>query len=86
MFPVEYEAHVWNEIFKKEEIVHGITFGEDFADAMYNIEHYYGDDIISIKLYMLEETNFPVYEFEINSNGDCHGMLKFGTVEIYDGY
>lgn len=90
MFPIEYEAHIWNECKNgghgEEEICHGITFGINYADAMGNIEEYYGDDLISIKLYMLEEVNNPIYEFETNMNSDFHGMFKIDNISIQDSY
>ena len=87
MYPVEYEVHSWNEVADKEDIVHGITFGENYSDAMYNIEKYYGDTLISVKLFMCEEVENPIYEFEINSDSDnFHGMFKFGDISLYEGF
>lgn len=69
LFPFEYVLNTWNECDKKEEIVHGITFGKDYTEAMSNIESYYGDTIIAIeKLYGLEEVTAPIYEIEFNGS------------------
>lgn len=81
MYPVEYEAMVWNEDEDKSEILHGITFGESYTNAMSNIEKYYGDEIISIKMFMNEE-NF-IYEFEKTTDEDDHGWFKV-TCEKWD--
>ena len=35
----------------------GCTFAESYAEAMANIEEFYGDELISIKLDQLEESN-----------------------------
>lgn len=88
MYPVEYEARIWNE-FKgehgEEEVVHGITFAETFTEAASNLESYYGSDLLVLKTYMMEEESVPIYEFE-STNENYHGMIKLPTVEIYDGY
>ena len=65
IYPVEYIANVYDEVEIKNDIVHGVTFAENYAEAMKNIETYYGDNIIDVKLFMLEESS--VYEFEMNS-------------------
>lgn len=62
MYPVEYEINIYDDIDKKERIIHGITFAENFTEAMSNIEEYYGKDIIDIKLFMNEESS--VYELD----------------------
>ena len=89
MFPVEYEARVWNECkgqHGEEEVIHGITFGEGYVEAMENIEKWYGDELISIKMYMLEEASVPIYEFEQTNWSDMHGMIKLTNIETYSGY
>ena len=45
----EYIAEYWDEIDSKEASAHGVVYGEDYAEAMKNIEKYYGDTIITIK-------------------------------------
>ena len=61
-YPVKYEVEICSEFkdFKVEKIK-GVTFGENFTDAMYNIEEYYGKELLTVKLEMLEEAS--VYEF-----------------------
>lgn len=89
MYPVEYEVHVWNSCkgeHGEEEVVRGVVFANSFTVAMKYLEKYYGDDLISIKVYMLGETSVPLYEFGADSNSDFHGMFKFGSIETYDGY
>lgn len=86
IYPIEYEAHVWNDIKEKEEIVYGIVFAKDFSDGMTSIEGYYGDELISVKLFMLEEVENLIYEFPTDSSSSLRGMLKIGTIETYDGY
>lgn len=34
----------------------GCTFAESYAEAMNNIEEFYGDDLVSVKLEPLEES------------------------------
>lgn len=63
MFPAKYSALIWNSINNKSERVTGITFGENYADAMKNIEAYYGDDIVRVTLELEEEAT--VYEVSV---------------------
>lgn len=81
MYPVEYEVMVWNDDEGKSEILHGITFGESYTDAMSNIEKYYGNEIIDIRLFMNEENT--IYEFERSQEENDHGLLKV-TCEKWD--
>lgn len=81
MYPVEYEAMIWNDVEGKRETVHGITFGESYTDAMSNIEKYYGDEIIDIKMFMNEENT--IYEFERSQEKNDHGLFKV-TCEKWD--
>lgn len=60
MFPAKYSALIWNDINKTSERVTGITFGENYTDAMKNIEAYYGEDLIKVTLELEEEAT--VYE------------------------
>lgn len=46
----------------------GCTFAESFAEAMNNIENFYGEDLVSIKLDQLEE-NF-ILEFHNPKEAD----------------
>lgn len=61
-YPVKYEVEICSELEDyKIEKIKGVTFGDSFADAMYNIEEYYGKELLTAKLEMLEEAS--VYEF-----------------------
>ena len=62
LFPIEYEALVWNCIDSTEETVYGITIAESFTDGMEKIEGYYGEELIQVTLYMCEESS--VYELD----------------------
>lgn len=46
----------------------GCTFAKSYAEAMANIEEFYGDDLISIKLDQLEES--PILEFHNPKEAD----------------
>lgn len=85
IYPVEYEARIWDELKETEETVHGVTFCESYTEATENLEKWYGDDLIIMKLYMLEETSVPLYEFESTAS-DFHGMIKLDSISIHDGY
>ena len=63
MYPVKYEVEITSEFNNWNiEKIKGVTFGEDYADAAKNIESYYGNELINMKMEMLEEGS--VYEFE----------------------
>lgn len=82
MSPFEYEVHIYNEysdVENKEEIIHGITFGCTYAEAMENIESYYGGDIIDIKIYANEEQT--VYELDPSSAYHEYGWFKIINLE-----
>ncbi len=74
MYPVEYKVAIWDDDVEKVEKRHGVTFAENYAEAMANIEQYYGDTIIDVKLFMNEECT--VYEFEATQIDYNHGMFK----------
>lgn len=76
MYPVKYKAKIYDETDTREDVVYGITFAENYSQAMENIECYYGDTIIEISLYMLEDTS--VYEFNETDN------IKKNDNEIYN--
>lgn len=63
MFPAKYSALIWNEFNGVTERVTGITFGKNYADAMENIEAYYGDGLIRVTIELEEEATV----YEINS-------------------
>ena len=60
MFPVEYEAEVFNSLDGKMENIHGITFADSFTEAMDKIEDYYGEELNKVTIVLLEEAT--VYE------------------------
>lgn len=69
MYPVVYWCEIFNgyanEYEGKVEHVSGCTFAKNYADAMKNIEAYYGDSIINVKMEMIEENTvleFKTYE------------------------
>ena len=63
MYPVKYEVEITSEFNNWTiETRKGITFGGSFAEAAINIEEYYGAELISMKMEMLEEAS--VYEFK----------------------
>ena len=64
MGPFEYKVTIYDEDKHCTEKYKGITFAENYADAMYNIESYYGQSIIDIKIYGLEQNSV----YEINEN------------------
>ena len=64
MYPVLYKVHYWDED-SQEEIFHfGVTLADSYSDAMEKVETYYGDNIISVSLFMEEECS--VYEFNLD--------------------
>ena len=82
MYPFEYEVQVYDEFSEKVnkyETIHGITFADTYTEAMKNIESYYGDTIIDIKLYMNEEQS--VYELDPSSEYHEYGWFKITNLE-----
>ena len=73
--PFEYEIKIFESDEKTERIVHGITFGNNYADAVENIESYYGDTIIEI-LHVFMNDACSVYEFEETNDEFGHGLYK----------
>lgn len=63
MFPAKYSALIWNEFDEVTERVTGITFGKNYAEAMENIEAYYGDELIRVTIELEEEAT--VYESSV---------------------
>ena len=55
VYPAKYKVHYWNEFKGQEYIATGITFGENFSDAVKMIEKYYGDSLMSISIELDEE-------------------------------
>ena len=52
MYPILFRADVWDE-----EIHHdyGVIMDSNYADAMAQIETYYGNDLCGVELFMCEE-------------------------------
>lgn len=65
-YPAIYEVDVWNEFKGIKEKLHGITFCDNYANAAENIEGYYGESILEMKIELLEENT--VFEFEENKD------------------
>lgn len=84
MYPVEFKVKFWDDIAGKEETSHGVTIAENWAEAMTNIESYFGSDLISAQLFMLDEGS--CYIFEDSNNELFHGMFRFRSIETYSGY
>ena len=72
MYPVEYIITYYDESDYSTDVIQGITFAENFTEAMSNIEEYYCNGIIDIKMYMLEESS--VYEL-VSKNKDFSDSL-----------
>ena len=62
------------QIEGKIENRHGITFAESFADAMEKIEHYYGNELNTVAVTLLEECS--IYEFESTKSDFSHGVYR----------
>lgn len=65
MYSFKYIANILNLKYEEEK-AHGIVFGETYAKAMENIEKFYGSDLISVEIYMMEETLETIFDFENN--------------------
>ena len=74
----EYKVKVWNETNKKEEILHGIIYAENFAEVGEKIDKYYGDELIEISISPTAEKN--CYEFEENLDEDSSEIFKDITI------
>ena len=63
-YPFKYIVTISSEFNDNHEPerVEGVTFGQNFSEAMSNIEEYYGDELLDAQLDCLEEAS--VYEFE----------------------
>lgn len=62
IYPAIYEAEIYNDIQQHTEHVKGITFAPSFSIAMMNIESYYGEELMSVKIELQEEQT--VWELE----------------------
>lgn len=61
MYPFIFWGSYYNEIDSSVEKMSGCTFADTYAEAMSNIEEYYGDDLNDIHLEPLEENNVLVF-------------------------
>lgn len=65
-YPAFYEVITWDEFKGEQEKLHGVTFGENWAEVAQNLEEYYGDTLISMTIELQEKNT--VFEFEINED------------------
>ena len=77
MYPVEYKVRCWDDYEDKEYEAYGVTIAENYTEAMSNIESYYGEELIEVKMFMQQEQ--AVYEIgnndnEIKINGTITGL------------
>lgn len=54
MYPFKYEVKSWDEVDKKIEELHGITFANNYTEVMHKIEEYYSDTLDEVKISLLE--------------------------------
>ena len=47
MYPVLFRADVWDEKVRQD---YGVTMASSYADAMTQIENYYGNDLCGVEL------------------------------------
>lgn len=62
MYPATYRATVYNEASAEIENVQGFLFAESFAKAAETVEKYYGNELASVSLFLMEETGAPLIE------------------------
>ena len=77
IYPVEYKVRCWDEYEENEYEAYGVTIAENYTEAMSNIESYYGEELIEVKMFMQQEQS--VYEIgnndnEIKINGTITGL------------
>lgn len=58
----EYQLKVFDEIDDKEEICSGVVAASTITEAMKEIEHYYGDEIMEVQ--MLKSITDGVFDFQ----------------------
>ena len=80
--PFEYEVTVWYSGDRKAEKRQGVTFADSYSEAVENVEDFYGEDMIDVKLFALEENK--VYEFNSTTEEVWHGMYKIKNVEKWE--
>ena len=61
----EYAVKIWNQADSQEEILSGIVAADSFTDATFELEEYYGDDLMEIQ--MLKAIMDGVFEFQMAS-------------------
>ena len=52
MYPILFRVDVWDEKVRQD---YGVTMASSYADAMAQIETYYGNDLCRVELFMCEE-------------------------------
>ena len=55
IYPTLYWVEYWDECDSEMRKASGCTFASTFTEATKHIEDYYGEDLCSVKLEMLEE-------------------------------
>ena len=51
-YPILFKAEVWDDENRYE---YGAIMADSYSNAAYELENYYGSDLISLKLFMCEE-------------------------------
>lgn len=67
MYPYIFWGSAYDEVDDHEREFSGCTFADTYAEAMSNIEDYYGNELISIRLTPLEENS--ILEFSTKKEG-----------------
>lgn len=52
MYPVLFRVDVWDDEARRD---YGVTMASSYADAMAQIETYYGNELCGVELFMCEE-------------------------------
>ena len=52
MYPVLFRVDIWDEAIRHD---YGVTMDSNYANAMAQIETYYGNDLCGVELFMCEE-------------------------------
>lgn len=76
LFKYEVEVNYENTKY------HGVTFAKDYGKAAKNIESYYGDELVTMKLFCMEEQS--IYEFEETQDEYSHGVYKIEKFSKYN--
>ena len=59
MYPVLFRVDVWDEKIRQD---YGVTMASCYADAMTQIENYYGNDLCGVELFICEEGPLSISE------------------------